>query len=148
MIISISSEPTEASEIEELLEHVPAPRRVYLAGFIISLFKMLRALNFVYLEINPLVMSDDGRITPLDMAAKIDETAHFLNASAWNGVEFPAPFGRAEYPEEAYIKQLDACSDSSSLCLTPMDAFGQWLLAVVLVSYMQTLSLISDTVLN
>ncbi len=124
MIISISSEPTEASVIEELLEHVPAPRRVYLAGFIISLFKMFRALNFVYLEINPLVMSDDGRITPLDMAAKIDETAHFLNASAWSGVEFPAPFGRAEYPEEAYIKQLDACS-GSSLKLTVLNPYGR-----------------------
>ena len=34
------------------------------------------------------------------MAAKIDETAHFLNSAEWGNIEFPAPFGRAEYPEE------------------------------------------------
>ena len=65
------------------------------------------------MEINPLVMTNDGRITPLDMAAKIDETAHFLNATQWGTIEFPAPFGRAEFPEEAFIKNLDQRSGSS-----------------------------------
>lgn len=110
--------------IEALLQFVPNQRREYLAGFIVALFKLFRDLNFVYLEINPLVFTDDGRITPLDMAAKIDETAHFLNTSKWGHLEFPAPFGRAEFPEEAYIKKLDQ-SSGSSLKLTILNQFGR-----------------------
>ena len=79
--------------IEALLQQVPKARQEYLAGFIVALLKLFRDLNFVYMEINPLVMTDDGHITPLDMAAKIDETAHFLNAAQWGHIEFPAPFG-------------------------------------------------------
>jgi ATP citrate (pro-S)-lyase len=86
--------------------------------------KLFRELNFVYLEVNPLVMTDDGRITPLDMAAKIDETAHFLNSSQWGHIEFPAPFGRAEFPEEAFIKKLDQGS-GSSLKLTILNQYGR-----------------------
>ncbi len=55
------------------------------------------------MEINPLVMTADGRITRLDMATKIDETAHFLNHAQWGHIEFPAPFGRAEFSEEALL---------------------------------------------
>jgi ATP citrate (pro-S)-lyase len=107
-----------------LLQQVPSERQEYLAGFIVALFKLFRDLNFVYMEINPLVFTDDGRITPLDMAAKIDETAHFLNSSKWGSIEFPAPFGRAEFPEEAYIKKLDQ-SSGSSLKLTILNQYGR-----------------------
>lgn len=39
------------------------------------------------------------RVYLLDLAAKLDETAHFLCSELWKGrggeeVEFPAPFGR------------------------------------------------------
>lgn len=110
--------------IENLLQLVPAARQHYLAGFIVALIKLFRDLNFVYMEINPLVMTDDGRITPLDMAAKIDETAHFLNAAQWGQIEFPAPFGRPEFPEEVFIKKLDQGS-GSSLKLTILNQFGR-----------------------
>lgn len=108
--IAIDIVPTNEDVIKALLQKIPDSRKEYLAGFIVSLLKLFRDLNFVYMEINPLVMTDDGRITPLDMAAKIDETAHFLNATKWGHIEFPAPFGRAEYPEEAFIKKLDQSS--------------------------------------
>ena len=84
---SIDEQPTIASVTANLLQQVPAARQQYLAGFIVALTKLFRDLNFVYMEINPLVMTDDGRITPLDMAAKIDETAHFLNAAQWGHIE-------------------------------------------------------------
>lgn len=103
---------------------IPESRKIYLAGFIVALLKLFRDLNFVYLEINPLVMTDDGRITALDMAAKIDETAHFLCSTKWGHIEFPAPFGRAEFPEEAFIKKLDQ-SSGSSLKLTILNQFGR-----------------------
>lgn len=56
---------------------------------------------------NPLVVTGD-RVVPLDLAAKIDETASFLCAPQWGQIDFPAPFGRAEFPEESYIRELDA----------------------------------------
>jgi ATP citrate (pro-S)-lyase len=34
------------------------------------------------------------------MAAKLDETAGFLCGSKWGDIDFPAPFGRPEFPEE------------------------------------------------
>ena len=122
--LAIGQEPTIGAVSEVLLEHVPEIRKEYLAGFIVALVKLFRDLNFVYMEINPLVMTDDKRITPLDMAAKIDETAHFLNSAQWGSIEFPAPFGRAEFPEEAFIKKLDQ-SSGSSLKLTILNQYGR-----------------------
>jgi len=122
--LPLGVEPTTEGVIATLLQLVPTSRQDYLAGFIVALIKLFRDLNFVYMEINPLVMTDDGRITPLDMAAKIDETAHFLNHSQWGHIEFPAPFGRAEFPEETFIKKLDQGS-GSSLKLTILNQFGR-----------------------
>jgi ATP citrate (pro-S)-lyase len=122
--LSIGEAPTIEAVKSSLLQLVPAQRQEYLAGFIVALVKLFRDLNYVYMEINPLVMTSDGRITPLDMAAKIDETAHFLNSAQWGSIEFPAPFGRAEYPEEAYIKKLDQGS-GSSLKLTILNPDGR-----------------------
>lgn len=74
---------------------VPEGRKDILANFLSALFKLYIDLNFVYMEINPIVVVGD-RITPLDMAAKIDETASFLIGQKWGDIDFPAPFG--EYP--------------------------------------------------
>ncbi len=122
--LSIGVAPTVDKVKEVLLQSIPESRKDYLAGFIVALIKLFRDLNFVYMEINPLVMTDDGRITPLDMAGKIDETAHFLNGTQWGQIEFPAPFGRAEFPEESFIKKLDQ-SSGSSLKLTILNQFGR-----------------------
>lgn len=107
-----------------LLGQVPIDRQDHLAGFILALLRLFRELNFVYLEINPLVMTANNRITALDMAAKLDETATFLNAAQWGKIEFPAPFGRPEYPEEAFIRKLDQ-SSGSSLKLTILNPKGR-----------------------
>ena len=124
MSLALGEAPTKEAVITALLQQVPDKRREYLAGFIVALIKLFRDLNFVYMEINPLVMTDDGRITPLDMAAKIDETANFLNHAQWGALEFPAPFGRAEFPEESFIRKLDQGS-GSSLKLTILNQFGR-----------------------
>jgi hypothetical protein len=57
------------------------------------------------------LFTDDGLIVPRDLAAKIDETASFLNASQSGHIDMLAPFARKEYPEEAYIRELDGCKD-------------------------------------
>jgi ATP citrate (pro-S)-lyase len=95
-----------------------------LASFILVLFQVYRHLNFTYLEINPLVFTSNGNVAPLDLAAKIDETAAFLNASDWGHLDFPPPFGRNEYPEEAYIRELDS-KTGASLKLTILNPMGR-----------------------
>ncbi len=58
------------------------------------------------------------------MAAKIDEAAAFLCGKQWGDLEFPIPFGRPPYPEESFIKQLDA-KTGASLKLTVLNKRGE-----------------------
>lgn len=82
------------------------------ANFVNSLYKMYVDLYFTYLEINPLVVTDNT-IYILDLAAKIDATADFVCRKMWGDVFYPPPFGRDAYPEEAYIADLDSKSGAS-----------------------------------
>ncbi len=63
-------------------------------------------------------------MVPLDMAAKVDETGHFVSGHYWGSLDFPAPFGRAEYPEEAFIRELDG-KTGASLKLTVLNRSGR-----------------------
>ncbi len=115
----------------DLLQSVPVEKRTALATFILSTFNVYSHLNFVYMEINPLVVQtslsvgDGGMvITPLDMAAKLDETASFLCHAKWGDITFPAPFGRPMFAEEAHVKKLDS-STGASLKLTILNHNGR-----------------------
>uniref|UniRef100_UPI00358E963A ATP-citrate synthase n=1 Tax=Myxine glutinosa TaxID=7769 RepID=UPI00358E963A len=108
---------------QTLLINVPPNRRDILANFLISLFCFYEELYFTYLEINPLVITDTG-IYVLDLAAKLDATADYLCKVKWGEFEFPPPFGREAYPEEAYIAELDAKS-GASLKLTILNPKGR-----------------------
>ncbi|KAL3930130.1 MAG: hypothetical protein SGARI_004571, partial [Bacillariaceae sp.] len=120
--VSLTKEAITASS---LLEGVPTERLESLSSFVMTLFQVYRMLNFTYMEINPIVFSEDGTtIVPLDLAAKIDETAAFLNASQWGHLDFPAPFGRKEFPEEAHIRELDS-KTGASLKLTILNPTGR-----------------------
>jgi len=115
---------TEEEVREKLLVKVPSEKRGNLASFIVSLFRFYKELHFAYLEINPLVMLEDGSVVPLDMAAKLDETAVFLCAQKWGEVDWPPPFGRAAYPEEALIREMDG-KTGASLKLTILNEKGR-----------------------
>ena len=91
--------------------------------FVKGLFKFYRALGFVYLEINPFVISGDN-IVPLDLVARIDDTAYFECARQWGALDFPAPFGRKLSKEENYVKLLDSKS-GASLKLTILNPQGR-----------------------
>jgi len=109
--------------ISTLLVNIPEERKNMLGHFLYAMLQLYRKLNFTYLEINPLVVVGD-RITPLDLAAKIDQTADFINKTQWGEIDFPAPFGRAEFPEEAYIRELDS-KTGASLKLTILNQTGR-----------------------
>lgn len=83
-----------------------------IATFVSALYKLYVDLYFTYLEINPLVVTADG-IYILDLAAKLDATADFICRQTWGDIEYPPPFGRDAFPEEAYIADLDAKSGAS-----------------------------------
>ncbi|KZC11787.1 PREDICTED: ATP-citrate synthase [Dufourea novaeangliae] len=109
--------------IKKLLVHVAKDKIEAVATFIESLYKLYINLYFTYLEINPLVVTDDG-IHILDLAAKLDTTADFICRPDWGEIDYPPPFGRDAYPEEAYIADLDAKS-GASLKLTILNPSGR-----------------------
>jgi len=122
--IPTNVDPTEATITAKLLSKMPAGKQPAMASFVLNLYKFYRDLHFAYLEINPIVMLDDNSVVPLDMAAKIDETANFLVAQKWGEVDWPPPFGRAAYPEEALIRDMDGRT-GASLKLTILNDRGR-----------------------
>lgn len=113
-----------ADEIEtKLLTNVDAKKKKRIANFINSLYNLYVDLHFTYLEINPLVVTDTA-IYILDLAAKLDATADFICRPRWGEIDYPPPFGRDAFPEEAYIADLDAKS-GASLKLTILNRNGR-----------------------
>ncbi|KAG1721921.1 ATP citrate lyase, partial [Suillus lakei] len=105
---------------------------------LVRLYSAYVDLHFAYLEINPLVVLDDGSIHYLDMAAKLDQTAESIcgpkwaplptgskvNADRGPPMAWPAPFGRDLTKAEAYIQKLDT-STGASLKLTVLNPTGR-----------------------
>ncbi|KAL4401301.1 ATP citrate lyase subunit 1 [Malassezia pachydermatis] len=141
--------PARAQWTETLLAEVPAAKKEILTDFLVRLYSVYVDLHFAYLEINPLVVTDDNQIHYLDMAAKLDQTADYLCGPKWaiardpsvysdrapatstqQGEDrgppmvWPAPFGRELTKEEAYISKLDA-GTGASLKLTVLNAKGR-----------------------
>ena len=121
--VPIGTFPTQAEIERQLLARVAADRKERLSGFIETLFKFYADLNFTYLEINPVVVTDDS-VIPLDLAAKLDSTAEFESGAKWGNIEFPTPFGRILTKEEAYIEELDSRT-GASLKLTIINPEGR-----------------------
>uniref|UniRef100_A0A8C1EXJ3 ATP-citrate synthase n=1 Tax=Cyprinus carpio carpio TaxID=630221 RepID=A0A8C1EXJ3_CYPCA len=123
LLVGVDEKISADTVKSQLLTHAPADKKEMLTSFLVGLFNMYEDLYFTYLEINPLVVTKDG-VYVLDMAAKIDATADYLCKAKWGDVEFPPPFGREAYPEEAYIADLDAKS-GASLKLTLLNPRGR-----------------------
>ncbi|KAJ7313522.1 hypothetical protein JRQ81_004971 [Phrynocephalus forsythii] len=123
LLVRVDEKLRESDIKKHLLVHAPQEKRDILASFISGLFNLYEDLYFTYLEINPLVVTANG-VYVLDLAAKIDATADYICKAKWGDVEFPPPFGREAYPEEAYIADLDAKS-GASLKLTILNPKGR-----------------------
>ncbi|XP_035909646.1 ATP-citrate synthase isoform X1 [Anopheles stephensi] len=112
------------AEIEKvLLTEIAAAKKQRVASFVYNLYRLYVDLYFTYLEINPLVITADS-IYILDLAAKVDATADFICRPKWGEIDYPPPFGRDAFPEEAYIADLDAKS-GASLKLTILNRNGR-----------------------
>ena len=112
--VPINCELSHEDIMSKLLTQVgnDSEKRQRLANFISALYQTYVELYFTYLEINPLVVTKDNMYI-LDLAAKLDSTADFICRPKWGDIEYPPPFGRDAYPEEAYIADLDAKSGAS-----------------------------------
>jgi len=93
------------------------------AEFVRALYDFYVDFGFSYLEINPFVVQD-GKIVPLDLVARLDDTEQFWQRKNWSGLEFPEPFGRALTEDEAYIKEIDSRT-GASLKLTILNPQGR-----------------------
>lgn len=123
--VEVDTKPSIEEIADSLLANVPdAAKKERLASFIGSLYDLYVDLHFTYLEINPLVVTDAGDVYMLDLAAKIDATADFVCRTKWGEIDYPPPFGRDAYPEEAYIADLDSKS-GASLKLTILNRSGR-----------------------
>jgi len=107
----------------KLPKDTPNDKKKMFADFIKGLFTFYRELGYAYLEINPFVVSGKN-IVPLDLVARIDDTAHFEYSTKWGDLPFPAPFGRKLSKEEKYIKEMDEKS-GASLKLTVLNPKGR-----------------------
>lgn len=121
--IGIADDVDKADIEGKLPKDTPEENKKMIASFIKGLFKFYRDLGFAYLEINPFVITGK-EIVPLDLVARIDDTAVFECGPKWGGLSFPAPFGRKVSPEEAYVKKMDAKS-GASMKLTVLNPKGR-----------------------
>jgi ATP-citrate lyase beta-subunit len=88
-----------------------------LIPFIKGLFQVYQDQDFAFLEINPFAITNENRIVPLDIKARLDDTAQFLHPDTWGNpdkpIEFPAGFGQVMSNEEEKIKKLDEKTGAS-----------------------------------
>ncbi len=106
----------------KLPKDTPKESKKIITDFIRGLFRFYADLGYAYLEINPFAITDN-KIVPLDLVARIDDTAYFECQSKWGDLTFPAPFGRKLSKEEYYIKELDE-KTGASLKLTLLNPKG------------------------
>jgi ATP citrate (pro-S)-lyase len=121
--VPIGTFPTGEEIEKKLLGKLSAKRKKTAAGFIEALFKLYADLNFTYLEINPVVITESS-VVPVDLAAKLDSTAEFESGEKWGKIEFPAPFGRELTKEEEFVADLDS-KTGASLKLTILNPDGR-----------------------
>ncbi|KAI8848944.1 citrate synthase-like protein [Chytridium lagenaria] len=88
LLISVNAPFPSVSEIKKtLLGEVKASKHAVLVEFITRLYAVYADLQFTYLEINPLVVTESAsgetNVYYLDLAAKLDQTADFEAGKKW-----------------------------------------------------------------
>ena len=111
-------------KIEDALPaDLPDEERKMVTAFIKGLFTFYSELGYAYLEINPLIVVNSN-FAPVDMVARLDDTAQFVCGKKWGDIQFPAPFGRKLSKEENLIKEMDEKS-GASLKFTQLNPKGR-----------------------
>lgn len=113
------------ADIKDIALNLPdfGKRKAQVEAFVKALFGFYAKGGFSYLEINPFAFSGD-EIVPLDLVAKVDDTAGFECHKMWGELEFPAAFGTTMTAEERFIRDIDEKS-GASLKLTMLNPKGR-----------------------
>jgi ATP-citrate lyase beta-subunit len=113
------------SSIEDAKLNMPefGKRRAQIEEFVRALYKVYAEGHFTYLEINPFTFSGD-EIVPLDLVARVDDTAAFECTKVWGDLEFPSSFGQHHTKEEDFIRSIDE-GTGASLKLTMLNPEGR-----------------------
>jgi ATP-citrate lyase beta-subunit len=121
--VEIGEDINQIDIASRLPADTPPDKRKLFADFVRGLFKFYADLGYAFLEINPFTVVDSS-VVPLDLVARVDDTAHFECAARWGELSFPAPFGRRLSREEEHIKEMDEKS-GASLKLTVLNPKGR-----------------------
>jgi ATP-citrate lyase beta-subunit len=113
------------SNIEEVNLNLPdfKDKTELIKEFVKKLYEVYVKGNFTYLEINPFTIVNN-QIIPLDLVAKVDDTASFECSKIWGDLEFPISFGQKFTKEEEFIRSLDERT-GASLKLTILNPDGR-----------------------
>jgi succinyl-CoA synthetase beta subunit len=118
-------ESADKKALEKALEgKIPAERKAKAAEFFAKCHAAFVDLDLSLLEMNPFTFDGSGNPVPLDLRMEIDDCADFKDSAKWGNIEFPEPFGRKPYPEEKFVKELDA-KTGASLKLTILNPEGR-----------------------
>jgi ATP-citrate lyase beta-subunit len=98
-------------------------KKAQIEEFVRALYKVYAEGHFTYLEINPFTFNN-GEIVPLDLVARVDDTAAFECAKVWGELEFPSSFGQKLTKEEEFIRKVDE-GTGASLKLTMLNPGGR-----------------------
>lgn len=102
-----------AAVVEEPCKKLfPEKHRAAVTKFIQEVYGHFAAGGYTYLEINPFTVVG-GVARPLDMVAKVDDTAEFECRGLWGELDYPAPFGQKLTPEEDFVRELDSKTGAS-----------------------------------
>ena len=103
----------DPSIIKEAVDALyPEDQRETITKFVGEVFGHYAVGGYTYLEINPFTISG-GKALPLDMVAKVDDTAEFECRNIWGDMSYPAPFGQQLTEEERLIRDVDAKTGAS-----------------------------------
>ncbi|MDD2805234.1 MAG: ATP citrate lyase citrate-binding domain-containing protein [Elusimicrobiales bacterium] len=113
------------SSIDDVKLNMPefGKRRAQIEEFVRALYKVYAEGHFTYLEINPFTFLGD-EIVPLDLVARVDDTAAFECTRIWGDLEFPSSFGQHLTKEEEFIRSVDE-GTGASLKLTMLNPDGR-----------------------
>ena len=113
------------ASIDEVELNLPdfGKRKAQIEEFVRALYKVYAEGHFTYLEINPFTFNGDD-IVPLDLVARVDDTAAFECTKVWGDLEFPSSFGQKHTKEEMFIRSIDE-KTGASLKLTILNPEGR-----------------------
>ena len=113
------------SSIDDVKLNMPefGKRKAQIEQFVRALYKVYAEGHFTYLEINPFTFLGD-EIVPLDLVARVDDTAAFECTKVWGDLEFPSSFGQHLTKEEEFIRTVDE-GTGASLKLTMLNPEGR-----------------------